>query len=281
MAVALSSSGEDGLTNRFLNTDRTVADASGSIGEVFATFVVAPANFGIMSITSAGRGNANVQEWLGVAPAELNAGRVQTFQSGNVIGSIIGDVSGTVGSVQGASVVTFTSGQADDIAERVWDLPRIRATTSGTFGQSVNVQNGVAGNVTGSVASVAGAVGSVTGGVGGDITGKVLGGVSGEVGLQIASIKTTTFVAGAINAAAGAADFYAAIADGYLDRSDGIESGMTPRQAQRGIAAAAMGLLSGAGTPNIGIRQAGTGTATRISAVVDQSGNRSTVTRNL
>jgi outer membrane lipoprotein SlyB len=347
---ALTSAAQDGVINRYLNTSRTSVSVSGSLGQIFATSVVAPTNFTVMSITSAGRADANVQEWLGVAPAPLNAARVQTFQSGTVIGdvsgsvgfvqqavaatftstqaddiaervwdvprtratasgtfgqsvlvqngvignlagSVIGDISGSVGSVQGAVASSFTSTQADDIAERVWDMPRIRATVSGTFGQSVLVANGITGdltgNVTGSVASVAGAVGSVTGAVGG----KVLGGLSGEVGLQNASIKTTTVVAGAFDATvfgsefllgdSGSAAFYNAIADAHLDRADGIETGMTPRQSQRGIAATAMGLLSGSGTPNIGIRQAGTGSATRISAVVDQSGNRSTVIRNL
>jgi hypothetical protein len=217
--------------------------------------------------------------------------------AGNVTGQVLGGVSGSVGFVQGAvaSVTGAVGSVAGNLGGNV--LGQVVGGVSGNItGQVVGGVSGSIGFVQGAVGSVTGAVGSVTGNVGGNVVGSVGSvtapvAVSGPVGLQASSIKTETIEPAAFDATvfaaefllgdSGSAAFYNAIADAYLDRADGIETGMTPRQAQRGIAATAMGLLSGAGTSNIGIRQAGTGTATRISAVVDQSGNRSAVTRNL
>jgi hypothetical protein len=145
----------------------------------------------------------------------------------------------------------------------------------------------VQGNVTGSVGSVTGAVGSVTGAVG-SVTGNVGGNVTGSVG-SIASggIAAASFAAGAIDAAAiatdaiGSAELAASaaneIADALLDRSAGIETGYTPRQALRIILAALAGKLSGAATTTVAIRDVGD-TKNRISATVDADGNRSAVT---
>jgi hypothetical protein len=63
------------------------------------------------------------------------------------------------------------------------------------------------------------------------------------------------------------------------DQTNGIEVGLTPRQALRLATAAAAGALTGAGTGTIVIDGAGIDT-TRISATVDVNGNRSAVTLN-
>ena len=68
-----------------------------------------------------------------------------------------------------------------------------------------------------------------------------------------------------------------AIAGGVLDQTNGIEVGLTVRQALRLIAAANLGTLIGAGTGTIAIDGAGIET-TRITATVDVNGNRSVVT---
>lgn len=67
-------------------------------------------------------------------------------------------------------------------------------------------------------------------------------------------------------------------ADAYLDRADAIETGLTPRQAERIIAAASAGKLSGAATTAVVIRNAQADSKDRISATVDSSGNRTAVT---
>ncbi len=70
-------------------------------------------------------------------------------------------------------------------------------------------------------------------------------------------------------------------ADAHLDRADGIEVGLTPRQAQRLIAAATAGKLSGAATTTNTIRNAVADSKDRIVATVDSSGNRSAITVDL
>lgn len=71
------------------------------------------------------------------------------------------------------------------------------------------------------------------------------------------------------------------IADSLLDRADSIETGLTLRQALRLIVAANAGKLSGAATTTITIRNAVADTKTRITATVDASGNRSSITTDV
>jgi hypothetical protein len=66
-------------------------------------------------------------------------------------------------------------------------------------------------------------------------------------------------------------------ADAWLDRTDGIETGYTPRQVLRLIVAALAGELSGAATTTITLRNI-TDTKARITATVDADGNRTAVT---
>ena len=67
------------------------------------------------------------------------------------------------------------------------------------------------------------------------------------------------------------------VGDGILNRSNGIETGYTLKQAQRVQLAAAGGKLSGAASTNVKIRDVGDGTD-RIDATVDADGNRTAVT---
>ena len=95
-------------------------------------------------------------------------------------------------------------------------------------------------------------------------------GVRTAVGLTSANLDTQldTLPTAAENAAA------------LLDLSNGIETGLTPRQAMRLFAAALGGVLSGGGTTTITIKGAGVAT-TRVTATVDADGNRSALTLNL
>lgn len=63
-----------------------------------------------------------------------------------------------------------------------------------------------------------------------------------------------------------------------LDLANGIETGLTLRQAMRLLAAAEAGKLSGAATTTITIRNAVADTKARITATVDADGNRSAIT---
>jgi hypothetical protein len=104
----------------------------------------------------------------------------------------------------------------------------------------------VAGNVTGSVGSVVGAVGSVTAGV---------------------TVATNNDKTGYRLAAAG------------LDAIV-VETGVNARQALSPILAASAGVLLGAGTGTI-VLKGGNVAVTRISATVDNTGNRTAVTLSL
>ena len=69
-------------------------------------------------------------------------------------------------------------------------------------------------------------------------------------------------------------------ADALLDRADGIELGITPRQSFRAMLSALAAKLSGAATTSVKIRDAGD-TKDRITATVDSSSNRTAVTLDL
>lgn len=69
--------------------------------------------------------------------------------------------------------------------------------------------------------------------------------------------------------------------DAILDRADAIEVGLTPRQALRLGAAADAGVLAGAATSSVTIKNAVANSKTRITATVDSDGNRSVVTTDV
>lgn len=75
--------------------------------------------------------------------------------------------------------------------------------------------------------------------------------------------------------------FSGSLLSGIFDADGQIESGMSFRQSQRLITAAAAGELSGAGTSTIRIRNAVADHKTRITATVDASGNRTSITYDL
>lgn len=66
-------------------------------------------------------------------------------------------------------------------------------------------------------------------------------------------------------------------ADGLLDRSSGVESGLTPRQALRLIASVLFSKASGLGTSTAVFRNFGD-SKDRVTATVDANGNRSALT---
>lgn len=116
-----------------------------------------------------------------------------------------------------------------------------------------------------------------------DLAGSVLS-------IATAGIAATSFAAGAINAAAIAADAIGAselaadaaneIADALLDRTNGVETGVTVRQSLRLANAANGGKVDGAATATLHVRDLAD-TKNRVTATVDADGNRTTVTRDL
>lgn len=157
------------------------------------------------------------------------------------------------------------------------------------------------------VASVSGAVGSVTGNVGGNVTGSVgsvaTGGIAaasfaagaidaaaiaanaiGAAEIADGAIDAATFAAGAITAtviATGAIDADALAADAVDEIWDEVVDGsVTARQSLRLANSAGGGILAGAATTSVTIRDLGD-TKNRVAATVDANGNRSAVTLDL
>lgn len=95
--------------------------------------------------------------------------------------------------------------------------------------------------------------------------------VRSAVGLATANLDTQL----------GALPTAAENAEALLDTADGIEAGLTPREALRLIVAVAAGKLSGAGTATEVFRNAIADSKDRITATVDEDGNRATITVDL
>jgi hypothetical protein len=91
------------------------------------------------------------------------------------------------------------------------------------------------------------------------------------------AITAASIATGAVDADALAADAANEIADALLDRTAGVETGYTVRQAMRIMLSAMAAKLSGAATTTVTIRDVGD-TKARITATVDSDGNRSAVT---
>jgi hypothetical protein len=70
-------------------------------------------------------------------------------------------------------------------------------------------------------------------------------------------------------------------ADDLLDLADGIETGLTLRQALRGIAAVLYGKKSGSGTASEVFRNAAADDADRVTVVGEADGDRTAITLNL
>jgi hypothetical protein len=101
--------------------------------------------------------------------------------------------------------------------------------------------------------------------------------LAGYVDTEVAAIKAKTDNLPAAPAAVGDIPSAASIADAYLDRANGIETGLTPRQADRLMVAALVGKASGMGDNAPVFRDFGD-TKDRITATTDSDGNRLTVT---
>jgi hypothetical protein len=97
------------------------------------------------------------------------------------------------------------------------------------------------------------------------------------VSIAVGGIADDSFSANSLTAAAIATDAGQEIADAYLDRANAIETGITPRQAHRIEVAGAAGVVSGADTTTVLVKNPA-GAKTRVTATVDADGNRSAIT---
>lgn len=113
-----------------------------------------------------------------------------------------------------------------------------------------------------------------------------LAAIAGYIDTEIGTLQTTATAIKAKTdnlpaAPAATSDIPSANAnaDALLDRADGVETGLTPRQAFRLVSAVLFGKVSGAGTGTEVFRDFGD-TKARITATVDSSGNRTAITRD-
>lgn len=112
-------------------------------------------------------------------------------------------------------------------------------------------------------------------------------GGSDTLDVQVTGMGTNVITSSAINAdaitATGlAADAANEIADALLNRANAIETGLTPVQSLRLIAAALAGKISGAGTETVTVRNAVADSKDRIVATTpDANGNRTVITVDL
>ena len=168
--------------------------------------------------------------------------------------SLLLDEDMTIGTGNDSEEMAFHITQADMApVTRTIELYRPKVTAGETITAS--------GGAVSSVAAVSGAVGSVTGSVG-SVTGSV-----GSVG------------SGGITAASLASDAGNEIATALLDLANGVESGVTLRQALRAMAAVLAGKASGG--PGSSVFKGVSTSTTRVTSVSDTNGDRSSVTLNL
>ncbi len=192
----------------------------------------------------------------------------------------------------------------DALVDAIWDEARSGHATAGTFGEGVA---SVQGAVTGAVGSVTGAVGSVASG--GITAASIASDAITAAKIATGAITAAKFAAGAIDATALAANCITSsqvasgaltaakfadafltsakvdpsaalyLADSLLDRTDAIDSGLTPRKAMRGWAAVLLGKVSGLPTSPVFRNVADTKNV--VSASCDSTGNRTSITTDL
>ena len=166
-----------------------------------------------------------------------------------------------------------------DVAEAVLDATASSHNTAGTIGNKIN-SAGSAGDPWSTALP-----GSYTSGQAGKIVGDALDAAVSSRASQ-SSVNTIDGIVDAILEDTGTtlpaalttiANYVDTIPADILDATNGVESGMTLREALRALLAAGVGKLSGANTTTVTVRNPGD-TKNRIVATVDEHGNRSAVT---
>ena len=166
-----------------------------------------------------------------------------------------------------------------DVAEAVLDATASSHNTAGTIGNKIN-----AAASAGDPWSTA-LPGSYGAGTAGKIVGDALDAAVSSRASQ-SSVDTIDGIVDAILEDTGTtlpaalttiANYVDTIPADILDATNGVESGMTLREALRALLAAGVGKLSGANTTTVTVRNPGD-TKNRIVATVDEHGNRSAVT---
>lgn len=160
-----------------------------------------------------------------------------------------GDLAGTAQLI--ISMVGSLSGDGDITSAAILAILGLAADLAG------------AGDIDGAIDALASAIAELTG------VGSVTVTINAEGELGAAIVVT------------GDALSTANVAAAILDAADGVEAGLTLRQALRIIAAATAGKVSGAATTTITFRNALVDDTDRIVATVDADGNRTAITLDI
>jgi hypothetical protein len=171
-----------------------------------------------------------------------------------------------------AAIPTGSAPTAATIAAAVWDLSVTGHITLGTFGAYNKTMLDV---INLDVVTVKNAVDTEVAAIKGK-TDQMVFTTANRLDVQVHGMQADTVTASAV-----ASDAVNEIADGLLDRANGVETGVTPRGALRLAASALAGKVSGAGSTNETFRNAVADSKNRIVNTVDASGNRTAVTTDL
>lgn len=222
---------------------------------------------------------------------EVRADHATSGTFGQGAASVQGNVTGSVGSVTTGGIVsaTFAAGSLD----AVWSTS-VRLLTAGT-NIVLAKDTGVTGFNDLSAAQVNTEADTALSDVGvtTTVTGRIDAAISTRASqasvdtiddfldLEVAAIKAKTDALPAAPAATGDIPTANQNADALLDRAAGVETGLTPRQALRLLAAVNGGKLSGGATTTNTIRNAVADSKNRVVATVDPSGNRTAIVYDL
>lgn len=152
------------------------------------------------------------------------------------------------------------------------DVIKVAGTTQTArdLGASVLISSGTG---TGQLSVTAGVIASNTT----QIAGSAVSTSTAQLGVNVVNAAGTAWGSGAITSGALAAGANQAIADALLDRTAGVDTGLTPRQWLRLAGSVLFGKASGLATTTAVYRDFGD-TKARVTATVDANGNRTAVT---
>lgn len=313
--VTATNGGGGGLT---LDTPLSGHTTAGTVGGALANADVAtstrasasiiPGNFNLMAIDANGL--------LGLTPAQHTAIQADataaltaqgyTSTRAGLLDRLDAAISSRVAtgalptnfsalSIDSSGNVTLPAAMQAAISGSVWDALTASHTANGSFGKLVE---GFAGNPTPPTLS------EIVAGVWNELTsGHTTAGSFATLLGTIATLAQTSVNFGAPPAASAIATACAAailsipgnklvtdsagavavnnFAAGLLDLADGIEAGVTVREGFRAFLSTMAGLVTGAGTDSLSFFAGGNPGTLRISATVDDQGNRTAITLHL
>jgi hypothetical protein len=203
-----------------------------------------------------------------------------------------GNLSGSVGSVTGLTASNLDATITSRMATYTQPTGFLAATFPGTVASTTNITaaTGIdvtkwlggtipAVNVTGvPLVDLKYTLGTVSPATAGSVRADAVTGAVGSVTGLTASNLDTTVSSRLASASYTAPPSANSNADALLDRTDGVETGVTPRGLWRLLGAVMAGKVSGAGTGTETFRNTVADSKDRIVATVDSSGNRTAIT---